>query len=66
MVIMILSYEPLISLHVQTQCALLAAPDTDSCVTCSTDTDSHVTFSTVLVLRNTASYKPCAAARLPH
>ena len=50
MVIMILSYEPSISLHIQMQCTQLAVPDTDSWVTlvlifhvtCSTDTNSHV------------------------
>ena len=39
---MILSYEPSISLHVQIQRMLLAVPDTDSHVTCTTDTDSRV------------------------
>ena len=34
-VITILSYKPLISLHVQTQQAWLVIPDTDCCVTCS-------------------------------
>ena len=33
----ILSYEPSISLHIQTQCAWLIVPDMDSHVTCSTD-----------------------------
>ena len=45
MVIMISSYKPLISLHVQMQRAWVAVPDTDSHVTCSTDTDSRVTCS---------------------
>ena len=39
MMIMILSYKPLISLHAQTQCTWLALLDTNSHVTCSTDTD---------------------------
>ena len=44
MVIVILSYEPLISLHVQT-CAWLAVPDTDSHMTYSSDIDSCMTSS---------------------
>ena len=46
MVIMILSYEPSLSLHVQMQRTWLAVPDMDSHVTCSTDTNSRVTCST--------------------
>ena len=42
---MILSYKPLISLHIQMQCTRLVAPDTDSHMTCSINTDSHVTYS---------------------
>ena len=45
MVIMILSYELSISLHVQMQRVWRAVPDMDSHVTCSIDTDSHVTCS---------------------
>ena len=41
--IMVLSYKPLILLHVQIQHAWLAVPDTDFWVSCSTDTDSRVT-----------------------
>ena len=40
MVIMILSNETSVSLHVQTQCGRIPVPDLDSHVTCSTDTDS--------------------------
>jgi len=47
MVIMILSYEPSILLHTQTQHMGLAVPDTDFHVTCSTDTDSRVTCSKI-------------------
>ena len=64
-------YEPLISLHIQTQLVQLAVlirilmrlavPDTASHVTCKTDTNSRVTCS-----KNTAFYKLHAAARLPH
>ena len=56
-VIMILSYESLISLHVQTQHIWLAVPDTDSRVTCSTDTDSRMTCSTDTDSRTTCSKK---------
>ena len=39
MAIMILSYEPSISLHIQMQRMWLAEPDTDFHMTSSTDTD---------------------------
>ena len=61
MVIMILSYEPSISLYIQTHTRDFVVPDTDSRVTCSTDTDCRVTCS-----KNTVFYKQHAAARLPH
>ena len=56
MVILILSYEPSISLHVLNKRAWLAAPETDIHVTCSTDTDFRVTCG-----KNTTFYKLNAA-----
>ena len=45
-----LSYEPSISLHVQTRHVWLIVTYTDFCITCSIDTDSHMTFSTKTLL----------------
>ena len=60
-VIMILSYEPSISLHIQMQCTCLVVPDMDSHVTCSTDMECHMTCKKTQFV-----CKLHAAARLPH
>ena len=59
MVIMILSYEPSISLHVQTQRMWLVVPDTDSRVTCSTWYGFSRDLIRILawLVKNTAFYK---------
>ena len=55
MVIMILSYEPSISLHVQTQRARLVAPDMGFHATCSNDMGFHATCSTDMDSRTTCT-----------